>query len=341
MALARKRGEIIRQFILDNVEAHPTDVVRVAAKKFGVTRQAINKHIKVLVNQESISVWGTTKNRAYRLRADIYKEFHFAIDDRIQEDMVWREDILPLLEGLHENAITAWNYCFTEMFNNAIDHSNGSEITVILEKTAVATEIGILDDGEGIFKKIQREFGLLDERHAVLELSKGKVTTDPENHTGEGIFFSSRMMAWFAILSGSTFFSHNKEDDIDWILELQRRQGTHVYMKMRNDAAITVQSVFDQYTNPANEDYGFNKTHIQVGLVRYGDEMLVSRSQAKRLLARIDRFKVVILDFEGVPTIGQAFADEIFRVFAQKNSTLRVIPVNMTESVQKMVLRAL
>ena len=76
-------------------------------------------------------------------------------------------------------------------------------------------------------------------------------------------------------------------------------------------------------------------------VAQYGEEMLVSRSQAKRLLARLDKFEVVILDFEGVSAIGQAFADEIFRVFALKQSSTRIIPINMNEFVQEMVLRAL
>jgi hypothetical protein len=54
-----------------------------------------------------------------------------------------------------------------------------------------------------------------------------------------------------------------------------------------------------------------------VRLAKYGNDQLISRSQAKRLLARIELFKIVLFDFSGVETIGQAFADEIFRVFAQ------------------------
>jgi len=214
-------------------------------------------------------------------------------------------------------------------------------IGVDIEKTAIATEIRIADNGDGIFKKIQKELGLTDERHAVLELSKGKVTTDPENHTGEGIFFSSRMMEKFIILSGNTYFSHNKKNNLDWIMENKSQKGTDVFMKMKNDSARTVQEIFDQFANSDSEDYGFTKTIVPVNLVQYGNEMLVSRSQAKRLLARVDRFKIVILDFKGVSAIGQAFADEIFRVFAQKKSETKIIPINMEESVQNMIVRAL
>ena len=69
------------------------------------------------------------------------------------------------------------------------------------------------DNGVGIFKKIQTELRLLDERHAILELAKGKLTTDPKRHTGEGIFFSSRMFDQFDILSGGIFFTHKFQAD--------------------------------------------------------------------------------------------------------------------------------
>ena len=57
-------------------------------------------------------------------------------------------------------------------------------------------------------------------------------------------------------------------------------------------------------------------THIPLRLAEYGEDNLVSRSQAKRVLARVDRFEEVILDYSGIRAVGQAFADEIFRVFA-------------------------
>ena len=98
---------------------------------------------------------------------------------------------------LPDNVKAIWAYGFSEMLNNAIDHSSGTGVFIQFERTAVNTEITICDDGEGIFKKIQRELQLNDERHAVLELVKGKLTTDPERHSGEGIFFTSRMFDEF------------------------------------------------------------------------------------------------------------------------------------------------
>ncbi len=99
-----------------------------------------------------------------------------------------------------------WDYCFTEMFNNVIDHSSGSLVIVRVSKSAVNTRIEIQDDGVGIFKKIQKQLELSDERHAVLEPAKGKFTTDPANHNGEGIFLVLELVMIIVFFLGASIF---------------------------------------------------------------------------------------------------------------------------------------
>ncbi len=336
----RQRGEKIRQFILDNIENHPVDLVKIASQAFDISRQAVNKHVQRLVEQKAIVVKGTTRSRHYILHPLAEWEHIFQLDKTISEDLVWRNHISPLLGELPDNVIDIWHYGFTEIFNNAIDHSSGKNINVSLKKTATVSEIVVYDDGEGIFKKIQKELDLHDERHSVLELAKGKLTTDPANHTGEGIFFSSRMFDDFRILSGNVYFSHTHNEVEDWIIEHQRFQsGTGVFMKISNITSRTVKNIFDSFTS--DDDYGFTKTVVPVRLAQYGDDKLVSRSQAKRLLTRIDKFKTVIFDFDDVELVGQAFADEVFRVFANQHPEMKLIHLNANKVVWEMISRAL
>ena len=225
------------------------------------------------------------------------------------------------------------------MINNARDHSGGTSIYVRIVKTAINTEMYISDNGVGIFKKIQQALNLPDERYAIFELSKGKLTTDPNRHTGEGIFFTSRMFDTFGIGSGHVYFGHRFGDDEDWITDANfEGGGTTVWMKLSNHTARTVKKIFDQYTS--DEDYGFNKTVVPVRLAQYGNDKLISRSQAKRVLARVELFKIVVLDFTGVPTLGQAFADEVFRVFAKEHPELELIPIHANSEVKRMIERA-
>ncbi|QDT77462.1 hypothetical protein Mal35_08880 [Gimesia maris] len=340
MVGVRKRGEEIRQFILKNVEKHSSDIVAITASQFQISRQAVNKHIKLLVEQKAILVKGATRSRRYSLHPLIEWSNSYDLENKLEEDVVWQQDISKFLKELPDNVRDIWHYGFTEMLNNAIDHSSGSRVIIHIEKTASTTNIMIIDDGEGIFKKIQRELGLSDERHSVLELAKGKLTTDPNHHSGEGIFFSSRMFDRFAISSGSTYFSHEFDKTEDWIIEhKENKSGTAVFMYLSNNSSRTSKGVFDNFTS--NDDYGFTKTIVPVHLAQYGDDQLISRSQAKRLLVRIEKFKKVIFDFDEVETIGQAFADEIFRVFQLQHKEMELVAINTQKQVQQMISRAL
>jgi len=339
MTGVRSRGEKIRGFIINNVEKHPTDVAKVTAEKFDITRQAVNKHLKKLVDEHALTKHGNTRNHSYKLHPLVEWQKSYSITDKLAEDVIWRQDVVAALDQMHENVLDIWHYGFTEMFNNAIDHSDGTTLTVRLKKTAASTELALYDNGIGIFKKIQAELDLLDERHAILELAKGKLTTDPDNHTGEGIFFTSRMFDGFDILSGGTYFTHKFGEKEDWILERDKySSGTAVWMKLNNHTSRTTKKVFDKFTS--DDDFGFTKTVVPVKLAQYGDDKLVSRSQAKRLLVRIDRFRTVLFDFQDVDTIGIAFADEVFRVFASRHPEIELIPIKANSAVKRVIHRA-
>lgn len=339
MANVRARGVIARKFIIDNVENHPSDIIAYVAQKLALSRQAVHKHVQRLVEESVISEAGQTRNKVYQLVPSISWQKEYRVDGKISEGQAWRDDVAPSLGQMPENVINIWHYGFTEMFNNAIDHSEGTWIAVTFSKTAATTKISLYDDGIGIFKKIQSALGLLDERHSVLELAKGKFTSDPKNHSGEGIFFASRMFDQFRILSGGVFFSPSVDDTEDWIFEDDNAlPGTGVVMRLENHTSRTSTKIFAKFT--ADDNYGFTKTVVPVKLTQYGDDNLVSRSQAKRLLARIDRFKVVVFDFVGVTSIGQAFADEVFRVFANEHPDIEIVAVHAGSEVKRMISRA-
>ena len=78
---------------------------------------------------------------------------------------------------------------------------------------------------------------------------------------------------------------------------------------------------------------------VRVKLFKEGVDF-ISRSQAKRILLNLDSFKKIILDFKGVETVGQGFADEVFRVFQNQHPEIEIIPQNMHENVEFMVKRA-
>jgi anti-sigma regulatory factor (Ser/Thr protein kinase) len=333
-----RKTEKVRQFILENIEDHPADITLVTAKHFGISRQAAHRHVTRLTEDGLLIAEGVTRNRKYKPKPLV--DFHIELPlAGLQEDKVWREHIRPLLENLPPNVLGICQYGFTEMVNNAIDHSEGTNLKIGLTRTYQKINLFIEDNGVGIFNKIQKTFGLDDPLHAILELSKGKLTSDPAHHTGEGIFFTSRMFDVFVIWSDKLFFGH-MEGFNDFLLEnrAEKMGGTWIRMQIASNSKRTTQEVFDAYTS---DEHGFSKTSVPVKLAAYGGENLVSRSQAKRLLARFEKFKEIILDFSDVEMIGQAFADEIFRVFQAQNPTIQLSTIHANKQVQKMIQRVL
>jgi anti-sigma regulatory factor (Ser/Thr protein kinase) len=265
--------------------------------------------------------------------------FHLDVSPTTDESDIWVTRVAPLLKGLPENVLTICNWGFTEMLNNVIDHSNSQIAYINISMTALSVSLMVDDRGVGIFNKIQQKFGYNDPRQAFLELSKGRLTTDEKNHTGYGIFFTSRAFNRFVLGSGPVyFFRHNDGDE--WLIEFHddaepRPPGTYVRMEIGLNATHTMGQIFDRYSTAI--EGGFTKTHVPLVLARYEGEQLVSRSQARRVLVRVEQFREVLLDFQDIKVIGQGFADEVFRVFANQHPDTVIRYVNANPEVEKMI----
>jgi hypothetical protein len=79
-----------------------------------------------------------------------------------------------------------------------------------------------------------------------------------------------------------------------------------------------------------------SKTTVKVKLYRERVDD-VSSSQARRMVSGLEKFKVIESDFETLPTIGQGFADEIFRVWQAKHPDIRIVPINAGPNVLFMI----
>lgn len=339
MAGNRQRGRLIRRYIAERIDSDSQEVVRETARKFDISRQAVNKHLRRLVDDGHVTVQGTTRSRRYSLTIIDRRRTVVKLGSHTDENQVWRQQVAPFFPDLPSSALRIWAYGFQEMLNNAIDHSSGTNVAIDIKRTITSTEMIILDDGYGIFRRIKDSLGLEDERHAVFELTKGKLTTAPDNHTGEGIFFTSRMFDRFSIDSGSVYLTHISPEEEYWLYGNDEHvTGTWICMKLSNHTKRAPNEIFGAFSGDG--DYGFTKTVVPVDLARYGNDALISRSQARRVLVRLDRFNTVLLNFKNVEQVGQGFADEVFRVFARAHPDIALIPINADAQVMAMIRRA-
>lgn len=320
-------------------------------KQFSVSRQYLNRLIKELILSGALIKIGTTRSAFYTTPAYARKNSETLIPSytksfkniALEEHKILEqvEQAFPPIKQLPENIHSIFSYAFSEMLNNAIEHSQSKTIKLEVSIQNKNLIFIISDNGIGAFRNIKQNQKLESDLEAIQELLKGKTTTMPKSHSGEGIFFTSKAADLFMIDSfGYQLTVDNTIPDVLIQQTKKINKGTKVIFKLKTSSRLHLDNVFKKYTNLAKKsDYGFDKTEIRIKLYSVTG-IHFSRSQARRILKGLEKFKVLLFDFNKVPMIGQAFADEIFRVFHNKYPLIKLETEHMNASVKFMVERA-
>ena len=336
MSFTSEKRERIKRYILEKNDEGQTDMAKRAAEAFNVSLNTIYRYIRELEKAEIIRKDGRTYNFVENIEVFTLTRSNGQLSE---EDVIYEKYVKKYIEKLPGNVKQIWQYSFMEMMNNAIDHSQAERVFILIAQNYMNTIIVINDEGVGIFKKIKEYYNYDSLEDAISELFKGKLTTDTKNHSGEGIFFTSRILDNFIALSDSKIFSHDKYDDIsqdireiDTLKTWSGESGTVIFMQLSNYSKKNLREVFDMF---ADVDGGFIKTRIPIKNIY--ETYPVSRSQAKRLCNRFDKFREIELDFSGIEEIGQGFAHELFVVFSREHPDVKLIPINISMEVEKMI----
>lgn len=337
------KGLIVNR-LEENGEVRASDIVR----KTGLSRAYVNRFFQGLRNEGKITLLGKANSARYILATEKgldaarkkIKRFHAILrnegieEDNVLDDIKRRSGIFLKLP-LQVSRIV--EYAFTEMLNNAIEHSQSEKIDVLMEKDNTHVRFHVDDEGMGIFKNITRKKKLTGIMEAIQDLLKGKQTTAPREHSGEGVFFTSKCADVLVIRSSrKKLIFDNIIKDI-FIKDIKPVKGTKISFAIGIDSQKTLIGIFKEYTHPGTLD--FHKTTVAVKLFKLGTD-LISRSQARRILSGLERFRKIVLDFHEVETVGQGFADEVFRVWKQRYPGIEVFAENANENIIFMIERA-
>lgn len=325
--------DAIREYIEEKGSATGPEL----AEYLGITRQAVSLHLRRLVANAEIIKTGSTRAARYLPGDAALEERHvkrsLALAD-LDESSVYDDIAIVLtLSQLRNNIESIVHYAFTEMLNNAIDHSMSDLCTIEVQLGATKLVFTVRDKGIGVFKSILDKFDLPDEHAAMIELIKGKTTTQPEAHSGEGIFFVSKAADRFVIRSHKLQIEWDRYRDDVFVSDPRFLKGTLVQFEIGIDSRTRLENVFAEFA-PQEYDFRFEKTRVLVKLLQRD---YVSRSEAKRLLHNLDKFSEIELDMRDVTSVGQGFADEIFRVFASAHPEIAIRVSNAGRAIDAMI----
>jgi anti-sigma regulatory factor (Ser/Thr protein kinase) len=254
----------------------------------------------------------------------------------LQEDLAWSHDFAPHFD-LPPQVRRMTQHAFCELLNNAIEHSGGTQVTVSMRQTPIHIQLLVSDNGCGLFDKLHRDFGLRDPALAMLELSKGKLTSQPGRHGGHGLFFVARLADVFDLHANEEAFQRRAWDGDGWLegRPLNHR-GTSIYAAIALDTERTLRNVLHAHSLEG-DDYNFDRTSIPLRLAAKPGVAFDSRAEARRIAHRMEQFRRIEVDFDGIDEIGFSFADELFRVLPSQQQGVQMVPFNMSLNIALMV----
>ena len=338
----------IRSLILKKLKRKKEIKVSEIVKETGFSRAYINRFFQLLKNEGKIILLGRANKARYvlakketisRAKKLILGVRKILLNKNLSEDSALDEikrDSGIFLD-LPRKVSDIVDYAFSEMLNNAIEHSKSKKIEIQMRRNNTEVTFSVRDFGVGIFNNIIKKKKLKDELEAIQDLLKGKQTTAPGKHTGEGIFFTSKVADSLTIQSSAKKLIFNNILDDIFVREIKKIKGTKVSFMVSVKSKTSLGNVFKKYSEGA---FTFNKTITRVFLYKL-DSIFISRSQARRILSGLEKFKSIVLDFRKVDTVGQAFADEIFRVWQNRHRNIKIGYVNASKNIVFMIKRAL
>ena len=338
----------IKTLILKKIKAHGEIKVTDVVKATGFSRAYVNRFFQDLRDAGKIILLGKANKARYLLAQKEpvimakrkILDFHCILKNRnIAEDIVLDKikKETGIFFGLSQNIVQILNYAFTEMLNNAIEHSKSNVIEMFMKKEETMIRFDIIDKGMGIFNNIRKKKRLKNELEAIQDLMKGKQTTMPREHSGEGIFFTSKAGDMLIIQSSDKKLIFNNILNDIFIKNIKKLKGTKVIFSVGLKSKKNLNALFQQY---CEDSFKFNKTEVRIMLYKT-DSDYISRSKARRILSGLEKFETIILDFRNLNIIGQAFADEVFRVWKNHHPHIDIQWKNANDNINFMIRRAL
>ena len=334
--MPRDRLNAAIAWITEAALQHPHALAEQVAARLAISRRGANRLLQQLVAARWLVNHGSPRRprHAPGLLRQVVRRYPLT---GLDEHRPWSRDFAPCFT-LPAGVARIAQHAFTELVNNAIDHSGGTCVTVSMRQTPSHLQLLVSDDGCGLFARIDTCFGIDDPALATLELSKGKLSSQPERHSGRGLFFTARLADVLDIHANRHAFQRRGWDGGRWhAMRAAAAHGTSVFVGISLDTPRRIDDVLRAHSLDG-AGYAFERTHVPLALL--GDDGragLESRAQAKHAVARLARFRRAEIDFAGIGSLGHGFADELFRVFARAHPDTELVPLNATPSMRALI----
>ena len=132
MSFNEEKRNAIKKYMLEKIRKDDENFIRKTAETFAVSETSVRRYLKSCEEERIISV-DPTKYCRYIL-STVEKTWPLKNDGSLEEDRIFFSNVRPLLENLPKNVLDIWSYVFAEIMNNAIEHSEATEIKYSIKR---------------------------------------------------------------------------------------------------------------------------------------------------------------------------------------------------------------
>jgi DNA-binding transcriptional ArsR family regulator len=242
-AMDRSRTQTIREFILDQAAMNPMGLARRIAEAYGISRQAANRHLDLLVEAGLLEESGRTRARAYQLRRTSSLSREVRVTPVLNPDRVWEDHIAPVLASDRPSVRDLCHGAFNELVRSAMEREGASWIQFSFASDARDIDLAIIDDGAALFDTLQKPLGAASVHEAatmLANLANARVSDSPVAR----LVLLARNFQFFTIRSSGVELAFS-QDTGAWTVsdDDSPRKGTTVAFQLRRPAVSAARAV--------------------------------------------------------------------------------------------------
>ena len=327
----------IKTFILENITRNEKNIIQAAIEHFGVSRQAIHKHMNSLIDDKKVIAYGTTKARQYQLNPIVNLNKTINISSNNSSESIMKNYIAPHLTFLEKNIFDIFHFSIFSLIDNVFVHSTSHKIFYKIYVTHKESHFILNDNGVGIFDHIRSQLGLSDIFSAAFELSKGKLSINLKKRSVDNLYALIHLFDNVSIESNGINLRFINRGSKWQISNSLQKKGTKIHLIIDTSSKRSCSQIFKRIFN-LNE----KRIRIAMNLLDISDyKIFNSRSKAKKAVRNIVDYNLIEFDFNKIDLIGPSFADELIRRTKEKNKFAKIKWINSNDTVDLLLSRAL
>jgi DNA-binding MarR family transcriptional regulator len=140
----QNRKQAIRHYILEKIDQKDPALSKTVSETFGINQATVHNYIKELIQEGIVH---RVKRGEYDLVSQVYTHLLKRSEGHLDSDTyAYETHFKKHIAAFAPNVREIWDYAFSELANNVMDHSNAANLHLLILQDYLKTTVFLTDD---------------------------------------------------------------------------------------------------------------------------------------------------------------------------------------------------